>query len=381
MTWIAAIVTGATLASSGYCVLCIAASLRFAASRRQPPVTATLPPVSILKPLKGTDPEMYDSLRSYCLQDYPAYEILFGVSSALDAAVEVVEKLKREFPAIAMRLVLCEKKLGGNGKVSSLVQMVVEARHNSVVVSDSDIRVDRRHLAEVMAELHQPGVGLVTCLYRGVAANTVASQLEALGISTDFMPGVLVAKAIEGKLKFGLGATLAFRKRELEAIGGFEALVDYLADDYELGKRIAATGAAVLLSKSVVETFLPAYDLGGFFTHQLRWARTIRAARRAGYAGLLLTFTLPWAVLNIVLRHGADWTWAMLVGVYALRGLMAWITARRVLCDPTVGRQFWLLPIRDFLAVVVWTVGWFGNTIEWRGQRFRLNRGKLETTN
>lgn len=362
----------------GYCVLCIWAARRYTSeSNLLPPDASDLPPVSILKPLKGTDPEMHESFRSHCVQDYPAYEILFGVSDENDPAASLVGKLQREFPQRPIRLVLCEKNSGANGKVSSLVQLAAEAKHAVFLVNDSDIRVATDYLRTVMRELQAPNVGLVTCLYRGVPAKTLASRLESLGISTDFVPGVLVAKEIEGGLHFGLGSTLAFRRVDLDAIGGFESIVDYLADDYELGKRIAERGLKVVLSSSVVETFLPAYSFSEFFAHQLRWARTIRVSRSGGYAGLLLTYTLPWAALCLLIARGAMWAWALLGIAWVLRNSLAWASAVFVLRDPDAIRSLWLLPLRDFLAPVIWFAGWFGRTIVWRGEEFELHNGKL----
>jgi ceramide glucosyltransferase len=363
----------------GYCGLCIWAAARYASQAKHSLAqSADLPPVSLLKPLKGTDPEMYESFRSHCLQDYPQYEILFGISDPSDPAAELVEKLQRECPQRAIRLVRCEKSLGANGKVSSLVQLAATAKYDVLLVNDSDIRVPADYLRTVITELQAPNTGLVTCLYRGVPTDTIASRLESLGISTDFAPGVLAAQQIEGGLHFGLGSTLAFRRRELEAIGGFETIVDYLADDYELGKRIADSGLNVTLSNAVVETFLPAYGFSGFFSHQLRWARTIRASRPGGYAGLLLTYTLPWATLCLLLARGATWAWALFAAAALLRITMALVTARSVLRDKDTIRSLWLLPLRDFLAPLVWLAGMFGRKIVWRGEEFELEGGKLK---
>ena len=360
-----------------YCFLCIWAGTRYASHRRRLASAIGLPPVSILKPIKGTDPEMYASLRTHCVQNYPEYEILFGVTNPDDPAIPVVEKLIEEFPGRTIRLVRCDKKLGANGKVSSLVQLAAVAGHDFFLVNDSDIRVEPGYLCQVMTELQEPETGLVTCLYRGVPADTLGSGLESLSIGTDFMAGVLAARQIERGLRFGLGSTLAFRKRDLEAIGGFEAIVDYLADDYELGHRIAERNLKVKLSESVVETYLPAYDMAGFFSHQLRWARTIRASRAGGYAGLLFTFTLPWAALTLMLARGATWAWGLLAAAIAARTAMALVTSQLVLCDRGFLRWFWLLPFRDFLAVVIWLGGLAGRKIVWRGEVFDLQNGKL----
>ena len=365
----------------GYCVLCIWAAGRYAAeSKLSSAQGLDSPPVSILKPLKGTDPEMYKGFRSHCVQDYPSYEILFGVSDASDAAAELVEKLQGEFPEQSIRLVLCEKNLGANGKVSSLAQLAAEAKYSVLLANDSDIRVAPDYLRTVITELHDTDAGLVTCLYRGMPAKTLASRLESLGISTDFVPGVLAAKQIEGGLQFGLGSTLAFRRKELEAIGGFESIVDYLADDYELGKRIAERGLKVVLSKSVVETFLPAYGLAGFLSHQLRWARTIRVSRPRGYVGLPLTYTLPWATLCLLFARGATWAWVLFATAVILRLSSAWASAVSVLNDREAMRSLWLLPVRDFLAPLVWIAGTFGRKVVWRGQEFELANGKLKRT-
>jgi len=220
--------------SSIYYLVCIWSAGKFLRERKaeegaRPP--SALPPISILKPLKGTDPEIYESFRSHCLLDYPEYEIIFGVSDANDPAVESVKALQREFPNRRIQLVVSEKILGANVKVSNLAQMLTEARYGLLIVNDSDIRVEPDYLHSVTAALSDPQVGMVTCLYRGVAGPTLGSRIEALGISTDFCPSVLAARQLEGGIQFGLGSTLAFRRAELEKIGGFISFVDYLADD------------------------------------------------------------------------------------------------------------------------------------------------------
>jgi ceramide glucosyltransferase len=367
-----------TAASIGYCAVAVRAALRFRRSRAVSTVNANLPPVSILKPLKGTDPEMYENLRSHCVQNYPEYEILFGTSDPDDSATAAVQKLQREFPNRRILLLHCDKALGANGKVSNLAQMAAVASYDVLLVNDSDIRVGTGYLQTVVRDLEQPGVGMATCLYRGVPAHTMGSRLEALGISTDFSAGVLVAREIEHGLRFGLGSTLALRKGDLKAIGGFEAIVDYLADDYELGKRIANKNLQLVLSHSIVESYLPPYDFSQFFSHQLRWARTIRASRPAGYAGLLMTFTLVWALLNLALTAGATWAIGLFCAALAARVIMAVAVGKLVLNDDEVLRSLWLLPLRDLFAVAVWIVGMWGRKIVWRGETFVVKAGKLE---
>ena len=370
------------LSSCIYYLVCLYSAAAFLrakkASTRTHPTHA--PPVSILKPLKGIDPEIYESFRSHCLQDYPKFEIVFGVSDPADPAVASVEQLKREFPDRALQLVVSPNILGPNVKVSNLEQMVQAARFEYLIVNDSDIRVEPDYLQRVVAPLADENVGMVTCLYRGVAAPTLGSQLEALGISTDFNAGVLAAQLIEGGLSFGLGSTLAFRRRNLNQIGGFRSIVEFLADDYELGHRIAGLGLRIVLSDVVVETHLPAYDLGGFLAHQMRWARGVRDARLGGYIGLATTFGLMWALLTLILSRAAAWSWAVLGVVLLLRILISLVVGKSVLKDRKLPGQLWLLPLRDLSAVGVWIASFWGHTVTWRGDRFELRKGRLIRT-
>lgn len=336
-----------------------------------------LPPVSILKPVNGVDPEMWESFCSHCEQDYPQFQLIFGVSDPADPAVEVVRTLREKYPSVPIELIVCERVLGTNIKVSNLAQMLAAARHEILLVNDSDIRVPREYLRKVVASLADDSVGLVTCLYRAVAAPTLGSRLEALGVSTDFVPGVLSARFLEKGLQFGLGSTLAFRRRELASIGGFESLLDYLADDYEIGRRIAAKGKKVVLGTATVTTFLPAYTTVDFIRHQLRWSRTIRDARRGGYFGLLFTFGVPWALLTVWAARGSAWAWGLLVATLIARGGVGIFTAMVILGDRQTVRNIALLPLRDLLAPFLWTAGFAGNRIHWRGGVFILKDGRL----
>jgi ceramide glucosyltransferase len=368
------------VSSSIYYLICLWSAATFLREREageSARPTEALPPISILKPLKGTDPEIYQSFRSHCQQDYPDYEIIFGVSDPSDPAIESVKALQREFPERRIQLVVSEKILGANVKVSNLAQMLAEARYGLFIVNDSDIRVAPDYLRRVTAPLADLGIGMVTCLYRGVPGATLGSRLEALGISTDFCAGVLAARQLEGGIRFGLGSTLAFRREDLEKIGGFISFVDYLADDYELGKRIAGLGLAVELSQVVVETYLPSYRMREFFAHQLRWARGVRDARAGGYLGLVFTFGLLWALLALASSGGALWAWGTLAVTLCLRFVVAVAVGRSILQDRQILQDFWLIPLRDLVAVVVWIASLGGDTVTWRGQRFRLKDGKL----
>ncbi len=365
-------------------VISLFSFLNYRSKRRKlPPLPEIeLPPVSILKPLKGVDPKIWESFCSHCEQHYPQFQIVFGVSDPADPAIEVVRKLQAKYPKIPIELFVCDCVLGTNIKVSNLVQMLPAARHEMLIVNDSDICVPVGYLRSVMTPLADPSVGLVTCVYSGESSPTLGSRLEAIGINTDFIPGVLTARFLEKGIRFGLGSTLAFRRSDLKQIGGFGALLDYLADDYELGRRIAATGKRVELSAATVTTFLPAYTLRQFIFHQLRWSRTIRDARRWGYMGLLFTFGLPWAVLTVLAAHGARWAWALFAMILTIRFVVAGIATEAVLDEHTIFRSqllraIFLLPLRDLIAPVVWAASLMGNRIHWRDDTFDLKDGRL----
>ena len=319
-----------------------------AASAGRPGYT---PDVTILKPLKGVDARMYAGFVSHCAQQYAGrFEILFGGSSMDDPAVAQIERLRLEFPDCAIRLIECPERLGTSGKVSNLIQMLRHARYNYVLINDSDIRVSPSYLTRVMACFTSDRVGMVTVPYLGRTAEegkalTLWSRLEALGISTDFLPGVLTARKIESGIRFGLGSTLAVSRKALAAAGGLEPLVDYLADDYEIGMRIARAGYRIELCGETVETTVPAYDFRGFFDHQLRWARSTRDSRRWGYVGLGITYCIPWAVLNCVASGFALWSFSLLSLV-----LLARVSVE--LGSRGTGRYETLaaIPVDDFIA-------------------------------
>jgi ceramide glucosyltransferase len=375
------------VSSCVYYVVCLWSAARFLREQKavkEPavqPLEAEIvripPPVSILKPLKGTDPKMYESFRSHCLQDYPEYEIIFGVTDPNDPAIESVKVLQREFPNRRIQLVISPQILGANVKVSNLAQMLPEASYDHLIVNDSDIRVEPDYLRRVTGPLNDPQVGMVTCLYRGVAGSTLGSCLEALGISTDFCASVLAARQIEGGIRFGLGSTLAFRRADLVKIGGFTSFADYLADDYELGRRIAELGFEVKLSEVVVETYLPSYTLREFLAHQLRWARGVRDARAGGYFGLVFTFGILWALLAVAASHGALRAWSALAVTLLLRAAVTLFVGWSVLKDQQALKYVWLVPLRDLVAVAVWVVSLGGHEVMWRGERFQLRDGKL----
>ena len=380
------VTTVLTLAGMGYFLAALVAAHVFISVRRAQ-LPAFAPGVSILKSLKGLDPNMLDAFRSHCRQTYTGdYELLFGVSSLDDPAVAAVHQLQQEFPTHNIQLIECPAKLGTNGKVSTLVQLVPHAKHDYVLINDSDISVSPRYLERVMghfapetANKAKPETGLVTALYRGRAQATLPSRLESLGIATDFQAGVLLSRMIEGGLHYGLGSTLAVSRAALTKIGGLETLVDHLADDYELGARVAQAGYHVALSAEVVETAIPVYNWRGFIEHQLRWARTVRDARPWGYAGLIFTHGLAWAILNVVASGLSPLSFWLLAMSFFLRLALAMTVGAQVLADHEVLPSLWLLPFRDLIAIAIWAYGFAGNTIAWRGQRFELKDGKLKS--
>jgi ceramide glucosyltransferase len=387
-TIVAGITTVLAWAGIGYYLLALWSARAFVHSLRRPHAAFT-PPVSILKPVRGLDHEMYSAFASHCTQQYAGeYEILFGVSSLSDPALVAVRQLQEEFPDHSIRIVECPELLGANGKVSNLVQMLPHARHPYILINDSDIVVSPHYLTNIMAGFapspgHPRPVGMITAPYRGRAHGrpgkdpTAGSRMEALGISTDFIPGVLTARRIEGGIHFGLGSTLAVSREALDRIGGLAPLVDHLADDYQLGARIAAAGFDIELSAEVVETWVPPYGLSSFIEHQLRWARSTRDSRRWGYAGLLFTFGLPWAFLNLIASGLSLESIALFVLAVLVRVALALVVGVGILGDTQVIRDLLLLLPRDLIALFLWAWSFADDTVTWRGERFRLRRGKL----
>ena len=384
--------TALAVAAMGYFLASIVAARIFLRERRRAQ-TAFAPGVTILKSLRGLDPGMMDAFRSHCRQSYAGeFELLFGVSSLDDPAAAAVRELQAEFPERPILLMECKERLGANGKVSTLVQLARLAQHDFLLINDSDITVGPHYLERVMAcfagsRLPQqkseakgagdPQVGLVTTIYRGRAHGTLPSRLEELAIATEFAAGVLLSKLLERGMHYGLGATLAVRREALDRIGGLLPLVDFLADDYELGARVARAGYRVALSPEVVETGVPAYTWQGFIDHQLRWMRTVRDARPGGYAGLVFTHGLSWAMLNLV-ASGLSPVSLWLLGLsFFLRLAEAMTAGAEVLGDRQVLATLWLLPLRDAVAMGLWAAGFAGNTIVWRGERFVLRGGRL----
>ena len=316
-------------------------------------------PISILKPVRGADEGFRAAIASHVAILRPGDELLCGVASLDDPAVAVI----REFPSV--RLIECATRTP-NGKVGVLMDLAAAARGSILIVNDADIRVDEDYLADVVGPLRDPSIGLVTCLYRP-RGSTFAARFEGLGVSTDFAPSALVARMV-GVDEFAMGSTMAFRRADLDRIGGFAAIADYLADDYQLGHRIHALGLKCVLSDAIVETHLGG-SLADIWRHQVRWARTIRVSKFGGYLGLPVTYATLWAAVAAALGD-----WRIALALLAVRMLMAIEAGWFVMRSADVLRLFWAIPLRDLFAAAVWGAGLCGNRVWWRGRALTLDR-------
>lgn len=359
----------------GYYLLAITAARRFFRSR--PPISRDFaPPVSILKPVRGLDREAYENYASFCVQEYPEFEIIFGVTEATDPAVPIIEKIIHDFPQLQIRLLIGAEEFGASDKLNKLCRMVREAKHDILIVSDSDIRVDPGYLYAVAAPFADPKVGAVTCLYRGITDGTLVSNMEALGNTSDFDAGVLAAWQLGG-VDFALGATMATTKKHLAEIGGFEALADYYSDDYELGHRIHALGYRVEVTTFPVFTVFPRQTLRECFLHQVRWTLTMKTSQPWGHLSLIFTHGLPWAILAAAIAPSWPVALFYLAGYLILRGWMAWTVGVWGVNDPLLRKKMYLVPLRDAFAFIVWLTSFFKRRIEWRGSEYYIRNKRL----
>lgn len=353
-----------------YSILSIIAAFRYLSVRA--PALKLFEPVSILKPLAGLDDSLESNLPTFFEQDYPNYEILFAVQAGEDPAVEVVKKLQQQYPAIPTQLVITGVPPYPNAKVFSLDRMMALAKNDLLVMSDSDIGVTKNFLNTIAAEFQDKNLALSTCPYRAVAGNSFWTRLEAVGMNTDFISGILVARMLEG-MKFAVGPTIAARRNKLVEIGGFEKLKDYLAEDFVMGKLLAEAGHGVILSSYVIEHHIGAQNLTKNAAHRIRWARSTRRSRPSGYIGQLFTMPFMLAVLLVVVNYHF---WPALVGTVFLRFTAAYVVSKKVL---RANISWLLLPIEDLLTFCFWIAGFFGNTITWKDRRYRLlPDGKFE---
>jgi ceramide glucosyltransferase len=333
-----------------------------------------LPSVTVLKPLHGDEPMLEDALHSLCQQPYAPLQIIFGVQSPTDSAIPVVRRMQQRFPAVDIVLVVDPTLHGRNRKVGNLMNMLPAARHDVIVIADSDVHVRWDYLERLVAALEAPGVGLVTTLYAGLPASTVLpAQLGAVQITHNFLPGALLSRSL-GRSDC-LGATMCLRRTDLERIGGLASLVDHLADDNVLGRRIQQLGLKVGLADTVVLTTVPEASMTALFRHELRWARTIRTLEPAGFAASVLQYPLFWAALAVVLSGLAPWSLLLFVAAWLLRvQAVRWVD--RALIKLWAGdfrwvlafsAPVWLLPLRDVLSVIVMLASYAGRRVDWRG--------------
>jgi len=338
-----------------------------------------LPGVSILKPVKGIDAGSYDNFASFCRQQYAgAQQLVFAAASADDPVIAVIHQLMADFPEHDISLVVNPALHGPNYKVSNLINSFPQARHEIIIVCDSDIRVARDYLQSVTGHFSDPQVGLVTSLYRSSSVHGVATALEATGFTAEMIPNVLVALQLEG-LSFALGASMAVRREALASIGGFQALADYLADDYQLGNKIHRAGWRIALDGCFVESMLKSEDLMTVLSRQLRWARTMRVSRPGGYLASGITLPFPAALLATLVSPSLPLALSAAVLLYAVRMLVCTIFSRRFVRDGLLPGWLWLLPLRDMLAFFTWALSFLGKRVEWRGSRFVLKPGgKIE---
>ncbi len=365
-----------TVASICYFIVGIVAARRFFSAKPQPP-PADRPPVSVLVPLCGADFRAYENYASLCRQDYPRFQLIFGVRDPNDTSVALIRRLQADFPDVPIDLVISSREIGPNPKVNNLNNMYRLARHDVIALLDSDILVERGFLGTLTAELTAQRGGVVTCLYRAGAAPGLATKLEAVGISSEFAPGVLIAQ-MAGDISFAFGATIVMTRAAFDAIGGFPAIAAYLADDYMIGNLARRHGLPVRLSRYVVQTVLSRLTLRGFLKHQVRWARGIRACSPWGHTGSLVTNGTALSALYLAASGFSSFGWLVFLCTVAFRLAMAHAVGVRCLGDGLLQRNLLLVPIRDFFSLFIWCAALFGKRVEWRGQVFRLqSNGKM----
>src|SRR5437899_11568660 len=334
------------------------------------------PSVSLLKPVRGVDFGSYENFVSCCRQEYPEYEVLFAVNDDGDPAVPVIRRIIAEFPERRIRLLVGAEHLGANRKVNKLARLAREAQNEVLVLTDGDVRVGSQFLREIVGPLADRKIGAVTCFYRGIAEKNLGAEIEAVGASSDFFAGVLMAGWMEG-ISFALGASNATTKEWLAKIDGFASIADALADDYELGHRMAKAGSEVVLSREPVWTMYPAQTLRSFWDHQVRWARTVRLCRPLSYLGLLFTQGLPWTLLAILVAPSNWIAVAYPFSYFTLRYAMAWTVGVWGIGDEVLRRKIWIIPLRDAIHFVVWLASFGSNHVRWDNVEYAIREGHM----
>lgn len=371
-----AIALAGLLTSTFYLLLVGLAVLRFR-RKRLASGGADLPPVTLLKPVHGIEPQLRDSLESFFRLDYPRFEIIFGARTGDDPALTIVHELMRIYPQVPVKLVTSGDPPWPNAKCWSLVKMAEEAAHECLVISDSDVEVAPDYLRHLIPALLEPGVGCVTTVYRGKPTDGLWARLEALGMSVEMTSGVLVAEMLEG-MKFALGPTMAVRREALQKIGGFATFADYCSDDFLLGKEIAAAGYKVVLSPHVIDHVILHESLRQSLAHQTRWMKSTRYSRPMGHLGMALTFAMPYGVLGLLAGAASG---RLLPGVmifaatFLNRAILSIIAGWGALHDPRSLADCWLYPFRDLMGFGFWVASYFSDRILWRGEHYRLEVG------
>jgi ceramide glucosyltransferase len=372
LDWILIAAAGANAVSAAYMLL---ATFRVKRFRRRRVATGTFrPPVTILKPVCGLNAGLYENLKSFCIQDYPRYQVIFGVRDTADPAVPVLRRLRDELPEVDIAIVIDKTVTGPNLKVSNLENMRREARYDYLAIADSDMRVNDQYLASVVAPFEQSGVGVVTCLYSARSAGGIPSLLGCMFINEWFLPSVLASTALS-RIRFGLRATIVVRRELLDGIGSFSRLSHFLADDHMLGKLVSRNGFRVVLSDYVVENVVYERSLASLFRHELRWARTVRTVEPLGHLFSFLMYGVPIAVLGAVaVELTFDWEYmetAVVALAVALRVWMHFAVSHRIGVAPG-SRSVWLVPLRDVMSFVVWAASFFSRSVEWNNTKFRV---------
>jgi len=367
-----------TLTSTAYLILVVAGVLRFARRRREllasPKYT---PPVSLLKPVHGLEPNLEENLESFFRQDYPDFELLFCARTVSDPALSIARRLAEKYPNVKVRILTCGEPPWTNAKLYSLEKMWKQATHDLLVISDSDVRVSPDYLREIIKPFANPNVGMTTCLYRGLPAGGFWTELEAFGFSVEMTAGVVVANLLEG-MKFALGPTMVVRRACVEALGGFGFMADYCADDYILGNRVAESGMEVVLSHHSIDHMVFHHSFLASMRHQVRWMRSTRFSRPKGHFGTVLTYAMPYGVLGFIagLASGhAALGWGLLAAAFLNRVIQSMAAGYFVAGDRKALTGAWLYPLRDLLGSVLWVGSYLSPKIDWRGEEYRLTAG------
>jgi ceramide glucosyltransferase len=360
-----------------YCLALYSGWVYFRALRKKLPLsTSFAPPVSILKPVRGVDRDAYENFVSFCRLDYPEYEVLFAVADAQDQVIPLCDKLRREFPQRAIRVIVGVEQLGISPKMNNLVRLVREARYDLLVVNDSDVRVEGDYLRDAVAPFADAKVGCVTAFFRSLTDGGFAADIDAVGVPTDAAASTLVARQLGG-IDFALGWTMATTKERLAEIGGFESMVNHHSDDFTLGNEIAKRGFRVELMRKPVWMVFPKEKLRDFLSHELRWSIMLRSIRPAGYLALAMTFGFPWAVLVALVVPSSAVAALYFLAYLVLRLAVAWTIGVWGLADPVVRKKLWLVPVRDALNFCVYVASFFSSTVHWRGSTYTVQGGSL----